>query len=412
MRTIFILGTDPEQCAELKAVLQANVPENIVTVSENDPVPRLTESDTVILTAEERDAGVMYRNLLQRLEAQVNRTQVLGDLVRLSITSASLEEMLENVVSKSTTVLGDTSFIVLTSEGRMQLEAIYSADPVRLKRMLMTAVNVSPQAVASQLLEGALEKGEAIVLQNLQQTQVAPELHVFIEKYGFFSLIATPIRSKDSILGAFVSLSTAPRQLGEQDVAPAIELADFTAMVIENARLVSELQRSATTDPLTGVFNTRFFHEVLQREIARAQRYNTKLSLLMIDVDSFKIINDTYGHVVGDKVLVHIGRVLVASVRTTDLVFRCGGDEFGVVLLGTSDENAEKVARKILESVQAGDGLRSQGHDGETTVTIGIAEYHSGEQPETLVSEADQALIDAKKSGKNRVRVFRRKSRP
>jgi|RhiMethySRZTD1v2_1073278.scaffolds.fasta_scaffold05029_13 diguanylate cyclase (GGDEF)-like protein len=408
MRTIFILGTDPEQCAELKAVLQANTPENIVTVSEKDPIPRLTESDTVILTAEERDSGAMYRNLMQRVQTQANRGQVLGDLVRLAITTVSLEEMLENIVSKSTSVLGDTSFIVLTAEGQIQLEAIYSLDPIRLKRMLMTAVNVSPQAVASRLLEDALENGEPVVLPNLQQAQVAPELQVFIEKYGFYSLIAAPIRSKDSILGAFVSLSSAPKQLTKQDVGPAIELADFTAMVIENARLVAELQRSATTDPLTGVFNTRFFHDVLNRETARAQRYRTALSLLMIDVDSFKLINDTYGHVVGDKVLVHIGQVLTSSVRTTDLVFRCGGDEFGVVLPGTNAEGALHVANKILEKVQASDVLRSQGYAGATSVSIGIAEYQSGEQPETLVSEADQALYASKKSSKNTVRIFRK----
>ena len=149
-------------------------------------------------------------------------------------------------------------------------------------------------------------------------------------------MIVTPIRGKDRVLGAFISMSTAPRMLVEQDVAPAMELADFTAMVIENARLVAELQRSATTDPLTGVFNTRFFHEVLNREAARSKRYSTTLSLLMIDVDSFKVINDTYGHVVGDKLLVQIGARPQRCVRTTDLVFRCGGDEFGVVLPATS----------------------------------------------------------------------------
>jgi hypothetical protein len=112
MRTIFIFGTDPDQCAELKTILQANIPENIVTVSEDDPVPRLTDSDTVVITAEERDAQVMYRNLLQRLEAQGNRAQILGDLVRMSITSMGLDDMLENIVAKSTEILGDTSFIV------------------------------------------------------------------------------------------------------------------------------------------------------------------------------------------------------------------------------------------------------------------------------------------------------------
>jgi diguanylate cyclase (GGDEF)-like protein len=412
MRTLFILGTDPEQCARLKSILQANVSEDIVSISENDPVPHLTESDTVIITAEDRDAGLMYKKLLIRLETQVNRAKVLGELVRLSMTSLSLDDMLENVVAKSTAILGETSFILLTSEGRLQLEAIFSSDPVRLKRMLMTAINVGPQAMASELLNRALENGEPVVLSNLPHHQIAPELHVFVEKFGLQSLIAAPIRTRDRILGALVSMSDATRTLGEHDIAPAVELADFTAMVIENARLVAELQRSATTDPLTGVFNTRFFHDVLNRETARSQRYRTAMSLLMIDVDDFKTVNDTYGHVMGDKVLVHIGHVLNASVRTTDLVFRCGGDEFGVVLPGTNEDGSLSVAKKILENVQSGDVLRSHGISASTTVTIGIAEYEHGELPEDLVSGADQALYDAKNAGKNTYRVFRKKKRP
>jgi diguanylate cyclase (GGDEF)-like protein len=330
----------------------------------------------------------------------------------MSITSLSLEDMLENVVVKSTDVLGDTSFIVLTAEGKLQLEAIFSSDPIRLKRMLMTAVNVSPQAAATPLLDAALEKGEPVILSNLQHAAMAPELQLFVEKYGFFSLIATPIRTKDAILGAFVSLSSAPRMLGRQDLTPATELADFTAMVIEHARVVAELQRSATTDPLTGVYNTRFFHEVLNRETSRSQRYRTAMTLLMVDVDLFKGVNDTYGHVMGDKVLVHIGHVLTGSVRNTDLVFRCGGDEFGVILPGTKEDGALNVAQKILERVQSGEVLRPHGISAPTTVSIGGSEYEYGELPETLVSEADQALYEAKKAGRNTIRFHKKKKRP
>jgi diguanylate cyclase (GGDEF)-like protein len=408
MRTIFILGTDPEQCRELREILQANLSENIVTVSEADPIPRVTESDTVIITAEERDANVVYRSLLQRLEAQGNRAKVLGELVRMSIKALSLEEMLENVVVKSTEVLGDTSFIVLTSEGKLQLEAIFSSDPIRLKRMLMTAVNVGPQAAASPLLHSALEKGEAVILPNLQEAQMPPELHVFVEKYGFYSLIATPIRTKDAVLGAFISLSSAPRMLGPEDLTPATELADFTAMVIEHARVVAELQRSATTDPLTNVFNSRFFLEVLNRETARSQRYRTAMTLLMIDVDHFKDINDTYGHVMGDKVLVNIAHVLTSSVRNTDLVFRCGGDEFGVILPGTKEEGALHVAEKIRERVQASEVLKPHGISAKTSVSIGGSEYTYGELPETLVSEADHALYVAKNLGRNNIQFFKK----
>ena len=405
-RTIFILGTDPEHCAELRDVLQARISDPIVTTSVSDPLPKLKESDTVIIAGEGGNAGVMYRRLIDRLEEQISRAHVLGELVRLSMTSLSLEDMLEKIVSKATDVLGDTAFIVLDSDATYQLEAAYSSDPDRLKRMLITALSISPQSVANELLRTVLEKGEPVVVPNLQHVPIPAELKSFVDKYGLLSMIVTPIRSKDRILGAFVSMSTPPKMLIEQDVTSSKELADFTAMVIENARLVAELQRSATTDPLTGVYNTRFFHEVLNREAARSKRHRTTLSLLMIDVDSFKAINDTFGHLVGDKLLVQIGHVLNACVRTTDLVFRCGGDEFGVVLPGTSAEGAMHVAEKILELVQSGDILKNLGYSGNTSVSIGIAEYRHGSPSENLVADADHALYDSKRSGKNTARIF------
>jgi diguanylate cyclase (GGDEF)-like protein len=405
-QTIFILGTSPDQCAELKEILQSRIADPIVTTSVGDPIPRLTEADTVIITAEERNTGVLYRHLLNRLEEQVHRAQVLGELIHLSSSSLRLQDVLERVVAKSTEVLGDTAFIVLKAEGKLRLEAAYSTAQDRLIRMLVTAVNSTPQDIMSGLLHGVLEKGSAVLVSNLQQGPHPPEIQPFVEAHGLMSVIATPIRTKEQILGAFVSLSAAPRVLNQTDLEAAAELADFAAIVVENARLFAEVQRSATTDSLTGVYNTRFFHEVLSREAARSERYSTALSLLMIDVDSFKAINDTFGHLVGDKVLTAIGQILQKTVRNTDLVFRCGGDEFGVVLPGTSAEGAIRVAEKILQKVESGHILESLGYGGLTTVSIGVSEYQKGSHFESLVAEADQALYASKRASKNCARAF------
>src|SRR5207253_6117089 len=110
------------------------------------------------------------------------------------------------------------------------------------------------------------------------------------------------------VLGASISIATQSKMFTNDDVTTASALADFTAIALENAGLFAELQRSAITDSLTGVYNTRFFHEVLGRETSRADRYSTGLSLLMIDIDAFKLVNDTFGHVVGNKVLTHIAK--------------------------------------------------------------------------------------------------------
>src|SRR5262249_19145162 len=152
----------------------------------------------------------------------------------------------------------------------------------------------------------------------------------------------------EAVLGAFISLASESRVFTNDDVATAAALADFTAIALENAGLFAEVQRSAITDSLTGLYNTRFFHEVLDRATARAHRYSEPLSLLMIDVDTFKLVNDSFGHVVGNNVLIQIAKTLNITVRNTDFVFRCGGDEFAVILPGTDLDGAEHVAKKIL----------------------------------------------------------------
>ena len=404
--TIFILGTDPQQCKELREILQGRIADNIITANSED-LPSITESDTVIITSEEKNTGILYRRLLNKLEEQVHRAELLSQLIRLSSSSLRIDELLDRVVTKSTEVLGDTSFVVLSGEaGEIKLEAAFSKDRDRLVKMLMATVNLGAQSINAELLSEVLVRRQSVVISNLQQANLNPEVRAFVDKHSLVSLLAVPIQTKDVVLGAFVSLSTEPKPFTNEDVATAAALADFTAIALENAGLFAELQRSAITDPLTGVYNTRFFHEVLGRETARADRYTTPLSLLMIDIDSFKVVNDTFGHLVGNKVLTQIAKALENTVRNTDLVFRCGGDEFGVVLPGTNLEGAMHVAEKILQKVGSTDILNSVGYSGPVTVSIGLSEYHRGSHFETLVAEADQALYASKRSSKNCVKAY------
>jgi len=128
----------------------------------------------------------------------------------------------------------------------------------------------------------------------------------------------------------------------------------------------------------------------------------------MIDIDTFKLVNDTFGHVVGNKVLTQVAKTLGLTVRNTDFVFRCGGDEFGVVLPGTDEDGAMRVAEKILQRVESSEVLTALGYSGRVTVSIGVSEYHRGSHFETLVAEADQALYMSKRASKNCAKAFKK----
>ena len=407
--TIFILGTDSQQCKELREVIEERIADTIVTAHSEANLPDIKESDTVIITSEEKNTGILYRRLLNKLEEQVHRAELLSELIRLFSSSMKMDDLLERVVSKSTGLLGDTAFILMAADaGQLKLEAAYSKDRERLVKMLIAGVNLGGDIFNAERFAQVLQRRQPLIIPNLQQFNLSSEVRAMIDKYAVVSLLAVPIQTKEAVLGVFVSVASEAQVFTDEDINTAMALADFTAIALENAALFAELQRSAITDSLTGVYNTRFFHEVLARETSRADRYTTPLSLLMLDVDSFKIVNDTFGHVVGNKVLTQVAKILEHIVRNTDFVFRCGGDEFGVVLPGTTLEGAMHVAEKILQKVGSSEILTGLGYTGPVTVSIGCSEYHRGSHFETLVAEADQALYASKRSSKNCARAFGR----
>lgn len=178
-------------------------------------------------------------------------------------------------------------------------------------------------------------------------------------------------------------------------------------VAVENSRLYQLTKRLSVTDELTDLYNYRFLQQRLDDEIGRARRYSKTLSLLMLDIDSFKAINDTYGHLVGDAVLADLGHVLKVNVREVDIVARYGGEEFSVVLPETDAAGAFIVAEKIREAVSL---HRFSDADGEgtvrVTVSIGLANFPAhADDKESLLKAADDAVYQAKTLGRDRVRA-------
>ena len=160
-----------------------------------------------------------------------------------------------------------------------------------------------------------------------------------------------------------------------------------------------QLETQAHLDPLTGVFNRTYFNMRAAQLAHAAQRYEKSLSFVLLDVDDFKKINDTYGHDVGDEVLVGRAQLVKSAIRQSDDFFRLGGEEFGVILPDTDKENGLGIAEKICDTVAnaAGDSVD------RVTISLGISQYHYGEQIADMFKRADKALYQAKREGKNRV---------
>jgi diguanylate cyclase (GGDEF)-like protein len=174
-----------------------------------------------------------------------------------------------------------------------------------------------------------------------------------------------------------------------------------------------ETERSARTDTLTGLLNRRVFHENLDAEIRRCRRYRCPVTVLMLDLDHFKDVNDSYGHMLGDLVLERVGGIVRHAVRDADAACRFGGEEFAVVLPETAREGGYAVAERIRRRVeQAFDGLPVDGQDIPMTISAGLSTFpDDGLHAEELVARADEALYGAKRAGRNRVCVHYREKR-
>ncbi|HXU02956.1 MAG TPA: diguanylate cyclase [Polyangia bacterium] len=171
------------------------------------------------------------------------------------------------------------------------------------------------------------------------------------------------------------------------------------------AALMEESQRLATTDPLTGLMNRRAFSAAAMREVERANRYKSPLTMLMFDVDRFKLINDKRGHTTGDAVLAAIGKLLGAQLRKLDFVGRWGGEEFTVALPSTDLEGGTIVAERIRAAIAAMTVKDASRDLVPVTASIGVATYQEGDTVDTLVDRADRAMYVAKTSGRDRVSV-------
>jgi len=218
------------------------------------------------------------------------------------------------------------------------------------------------------------------------------------------SFLAIPITHHDILLGELALFSYDHDAFENNKRTLELMTGDFSTL-LDLLLLYEENRLLSITDGLTKVYNHRHFHEVLENEWLRSQRYKVPLSLLMIDVDHFKSINDLYGHQLGDIVLAGIARVLVVNTRELDTVARYGGEEFAVILPQTDIEKARIVGEKLRKKVEE-QHFHEQLKPKVITISVGISAASSEMRTmKDLITTADSALYKAKKQGRNRVVV-------
>ena len=212
--------------------------------------------------------------------------------------------------------------------------------------------------------------------------------------------LAVPIQTENGSIGFIAVFSRSRSHSWDDDeVRELEELALRAGPAIENAKRFREARQLADLDALTGLHNRRYFHETLSREVARAQRYDRQLALVVLDLDDFKAINDRIGHLTGDAVIAESAERVRDVVRTADIACRVGGDEFAVILPESTLADADQLYRRL----QAALSTRPIGQAGRLSFSAGVAELKPEDDPTTFFERADEALYVAKERGKAQV---------
>lgn len=228
----------------------------------------------------------------------------------------------------------------------------------------------------------------------------------FAKNYQTKNCLIAPLVCQDRVVGV---LNLSDKENGEAFTVNDIEVIQLVSQLIGasvgNIKLFEKIQKQAATDGLTGLVNHRAFYEALEKELWRSRRYGGTISLIMVDVDSLKKVNDTHGHRAGDKAIREISKKIKQCIRQIDTAARYGGDEFAIILPNTALADATIVAERMVKSVSDAN-IAWNRRKLNLSISVGLGQYDANTSPEDITNRSDEALYHAKQAGRNTVKIF------
>ncbi|MCJ7531069.1 MAG: sensor domain-containing diguanylate cyclase [Anaerolineales bacterium] len=368
------------------------------------------ESSLLQTIGDQLAVAIERARLLDETHEAFLREQRLTEVTRTISSALDLGVILRNIVNLSVELVGaDTGGLGLLIPDSEKIVSPYYLfnDSKKIK-----ALRSLP--LGEELARQMIETGKPVFLSKINtpsdtaQPIVAQELIAA----GVHGVIGAPIVAGETRLGALVlySLSSA-RRFSERYLSLVDAVGRQAGVAIQNSRLYEEIQQLAATDPLTGLYNRRHFYTLASHEFNMARRFNQSITAIMVDIDYFKRVNDTYGHLVGDIVLQNVANRCNESLRQSDILCRYGGEEFVILMIGTTLESALQIAERLRKRI-ADTPIETEGKSISITVSLGVAALGPYMHPvsltglDILINRADQALFTSKQNGRNRVTTW------
>ena len=329
---------------------------------------------------------------------------IYHDVAKALTSSLDLDSILQTIMEK------------MAEYFRPENWSLLMVDDARRELYFAIAVGDASEA----LKNVRLKVGEGIagwVAQHGEQVMVADVMNDprfarridDLTKWETRSVMCIPLSSKHRVLGVIQLVNVHTDHFTEQESFFLQSLCDYAAIAIENARAVEKIQELTITDDCTGLFNARHLYKVLETEVYRSSRYGYEFTVVFIDLDHFKQVNDTHGHLVGSKLLAEIGYIIKAQLRLIDYAFRYGGDEFVVLLPQTGKDAALVVAKRLRDSLRASMFCQEEGLNLNVRASMGVATYpHDAKTPHDIIRQADEMMYMVKNSTRDNIGIAQR----
>lgn len=340
------------------------------------------------------------QKLLLELQRRNDELATLVEIGKTLTSTLDREDVLNVVMEKVSLLLRSKTWsLLLTDEetGDLIFEIAVSDVNTDLKGVRLA----KGEGIAGRVAES----GEPLLISDVSDSPYFSPQVDQITSQETRSIICVPLKSHDRILGVIELVNTGEERVLDESALPILTtIADYVAIAIENAQYFEKINQLIITDDLSGLYNSRHFNQLIEYETERAQRYDSSLALVFFDLDHFKLVNDTHGHLVGSRMLTEVGELVRRYTRKVNLAARYGGDEFVVLLPSTDKKGAVAMAESLLNTLSNHPFKADDGSPIRLTASFGVASMpEDTTDRKELIFLADKAMYRVKETTRNAV---------
>jgi diguanylate cyclase (GGDEF)-like protein len=336
-----------------------------------------------------------------QLKKITERLAILTDIVKTANSILEPKKVIELIMTKIQLLIPSEAWSILMLDEEKQELTFELALGEKGKDVSVFKVKVG-EGIAGWVAE----RGQPTIVNDTSKDPRFARRFDSKTQFNTRSVLCAPLISRGRTIGVVQVINRIGGKFTKSDLDLLLTLVEPCAIAIENAILFQRTEQLTITDDLTRLFNSRYLNLYIGREIKRCKRHGIPLSVIFLDLDGFKSVNDAHGHLAGSRTLTEVGAILVEAVRESDILARYGGDEFVVVLPETPPSGALVIAERIRRAIECHVFLKEVGLEARISASFGIASYPDHAlTPEGLIQKADQAMYRVKDRDKNGIEV-------